>query len=612
VENQVQLVTTTPRYRLILRGESAVASVGIALAAIVLLAMAAAGWWTLRTQKQSLQLSRINQVRTIGAILSQTAESMLASNDLSPLRRLVADAARDHQLSLCRVALPDGQVIADANPARISAKKLPATWSETAPAEAADDGNPLSVSYPLVVPGRGVARLEVTGTSSDGWVVYWQSQAGVGAISAATLFALLLVYRRLRARLMAMGAIGEALLAASRGEATKEALMVADEFGAEARAWNELLDQKDKLRRQFIAEQVNDTLGNRSEAKSDLEAAFDCMSQGLVLVDDKLCAKYANGAATIFLETKREELIGADLTTLVQDEQVLNELRSVAQKGSRRRSTYEVKRQGKAGMGVLRFSIRPVRREDPAAAMIIIDDITQQRVAEEARNTFIAHATHELRTPLTNIRLYVESAIEDGENDPVLRTKALNVINQETRRLERIVGEMLSVSEIEAGAFKLKTSDLYLDAVFEEIKPDYVPQAKEKDITLAFNLPPKLPAIKGDRDKILVALHNLIGNAMKYTPKGGSVTINVEHKNGQLTVDVADTGIGISEEDQQKVFDKFFRANDPRVGKITGTGLGLTLAQEVVRLHGGSITLQSELNKGSTFTLSLPTLAEAA
>jgi two-component system sensor histidine kinase VicK len=125
------------------------------------------------------------------------------------------------------------------------------------------------------------------------------------------------------------------------------------------------------------------------------------------------------------------------------------------------------------------------------------------------------------------------------------------------------------------------------------------------------NLPPKLPAIKGDRDKISVALQNLVGNAIKYTPEGGQVTLNVAVEQNLLTVEVIDTGIGIGEEDLKYVFDKFYRAKDPRVGKIIGTGLGLTLAREVIRLHGGDITAESKLDKGSTFTMTLPINAEA-
>jgi two-component system phosphate regulon sensor histidine kinase PhoR len=186
------------------------------------------------------------------------------------------------------------------------------------------------------------------------------------------------------------------------------------------------------------------------------------------------------------------------------------------------------------------------------------------------------------------------------------------VINSESRRLERIVGDMLSVSEIEAGSFKLRSGDVRLDTVFEELRADFAPQAKEKGVSLRFDLPPKLPAIKGDRDKIVLAIHNLIGNAIKYTPRSGKVVVRVVVDAGQMLVEVTDTGIGIAAEETDLIFEKFYRAKDKRVSDITGTGLGLALAREVVRLHGGDISVRSELNKGSTFTMMVPTLTEAA
>jgi signal transduction histidine kinase len=244
--------------------------------------------------------------------------------------------------------------------------------------------------------------------------------------------------------------------------------------------------------------------------------------------------------------------------------------------------------------------------------MVTIEDITQQKVAEEARHAFVAHTTHELRTPLTNIRLYVETAIDEGENNPSTRAKCLNVINGETRRLERIVGEMLSMAEIEAGSFKIKPDDVRIETLFDELKADYQQQAAEKRIDLQLKLPPKLPVIRGDRDKITLALHNLVGNALKYTPDGGKVTIGVEVDGKQVAVSVTDTGIGISPDDAEKIFERFYRAKDPRVAKITGSGLGLTLAREVIRMHGGDITVESQIDQGSTFTMTLPFKAEAA
>src|SRR5436305_299934 len=122
-------------------------------------------------------------------------------------------------------------------------------------------------------------------------------------------------------------------------------------------------------------------------------------------------------------------------------------------------------------------------------------------------------------------------------------------------------------------------------------------------------LPPKLPVIRGDRDKITLALHNLMGNALKYTPDGGKVTLEVEVDGKNVSISVTDTGIGISPDDAERIFERFYRAKDPRVAKITGTGLGLTLAREVVRMHGGDITVESQIDQGSTFTMPLPVKA---
>jgi signal transduction histidine kinase len=257
----------------------------------------------------------------------------------------------------------------------------------------------------------------------------------------------------------------------------------------------------------------------------------------------------------------------------------------------------------------LRFTVRPMRKVDTMAAMVLVEDVTQQRLADRSRNGFVAQATHELRTPLTNIRLYVEAIVEREDQDPAERAQCLNVINEEVRRLERIVGDMLSVSELEAGSLSLMSDDVRLDAMFAQLEADFQMQAKEKQINLEFRLPPKLPVIQADRDKIMMAVGNLVGNALKYTPEGGDVTVTVGTPAGMLTVEVADTGIGISEQDSAQVFEKFYRAKDRRLANITGSGLGLALARQIVRKHGGDITLVSVLDKGCTFTLSLPAAA---
>jgi PAS domain S-box-containing protein len=605
------------RHRLFVHGESVIASVGIALAAILLSLMAALAWWTVRSERHAAENARVDQVNTIGHLLSQSAGVMLEREELSAVRRLVAEAGSKYDLALCRIVLSDNTVIASSDPNQITAAKLPDAWTRTRmldDAPAAPPEGQFAVSFRVVVQGRGDADLEITAPVGQLNRSGWETQAGVGVFGAVAMVALLFVYRHMRSRVRALGAIREALLAIEGGETAASILQVSTDLGIEAKAWNEVIAAREKLRKQDVAERAKSALGQRGEPRGDLVAACDAMSHGLVLVDENNNVTYANGAAAVFLRTRKEDLIGGEIDKHLHVENVLRAIHDVAGGQVRRRTVMDVERKDDVpgGAGVLRFSVRPVRRDDSASAMVTIEDITQQKVAEEARHAFVAHTTHELRTPLTNIRLYVETAIDEGENNPATRAKCLNVINGETRRLERIVGEMLSMAEIEAGSFKIKADDVRLETLFDELKADYQQQAVEKQIELVLKLPPKLPAIKGDRDKIVLALHNLVGNALKYTPDGGRVTIGVELDDRRLAVTVSDTGIGISSEDAERIFERFYRAKDPRVAKITGTGLGLTLAREVVRMHGGDITVESQINQGSSFTMTLPVKAEAA
>ena len=594
------------------RGESAVAFIGIALAAILVASISAGVWWTLRTERESLRQQRVDQVATIGSLIAPSAETLLATDELSALRRIVAETASKQTLTRCRITMPDGQIVADAEASKITLQKLPATWTGSGNDAVHIDSTPQNVtaSYPLHIEGRGPAVLEIAAAIDYPLWLQSQAQTGLTIIGAASLLAVLFVYRTTRSRLRSLGAIRESLLAMEKGEDNENALALNPAYGHEADAWNRLLADRADHRKHAVMEQTREKLVGRGGA--DLRGACDAISQGMVLVDERMIVRYANGAAATFLSAKRELIVGGEVASFVRQANILSALKEAATGQSRKRSTIEVETQTDEGKGVLRYHVRPVRKDDAAAAMILIEDVTQQRVADEARNQFVAQATHELRTPLTNIRLYVETAIEDGEADPALRAKALNVINQESARLERIVDDMLKVAEMEAGSLKLANDDVHLDTILGELLADYEAQAQEKSIALAFNLAPKLPIIQADRDKLQLAMHNLVGNALKYTPNGGRVAVNVDIADGKLVFEVRDTGIGISKEDQQKVFEKFYRANDRRVETIVGTGLGLAIARDMIRLHGGDITVDSELDKGSTFTLTIPTNAEAA
>jgi two-component system phosphate regulon sensor histidine kinase PhoR len=233
-------------------------------------------------------------------------------------------------------------------------------------------------------------------------------------------------------------------------------------------------------------------------------------------------------------------------------------------------------------------------------------DVTQQKLAEEMRDQFVDTATHELRTPLANIKAYAETLALADMIDVEQQKQFLNTINSEATRLARFVDDLLSVSSMELGSLSLNKQVTDLNRMLNEVVAKVRPQIEEKQQTFEIVFPEKLPEPELDKDKIAALLVNLLGNAVKYTPEGGRVTFHVNVSDQHIELSVEDTGVGIAADEVPKVFDKFFRSQDPRVQEQTGTGLGLALAQEVVRLHGGHITVESELNKGSTFSVLLP------
>ena len=216
------------------------------------------------------------------------------------------------------------------------------------------------------------------------------------------------------------------------------------------------------------------------------------------------------------------------------------------------------------------------------------------------RDSFVDTATHELRTPLANIKAYAETLALADMIDVEQQKQFLNTINSEATRLARFVDDLLSVSSMELGSLSLNKQVTDLHRMLNEVLAKVRPQIEEKRLTFEVSLPEKLPEPELDKDKIATVLVNLLGNAVKYTPAGGRVTFRVN-----VTEQSRDRrrgyGRGHCGGRVAEVFDKFFRSHDPRVQEQTGTGLGLALVQEVVRLHGGQITVESEINKGSTF-----------
>lgn len=257
--------------------------------------------------------------------------------------------------------------------------------------------------------------------------------------------------------------------------------------------------------------------------------------------------------------------------------------------------------------GVWRLARIPLdgRAHDPEAFVWILRDHTQQALAEEARDRFVGAATHELRTPLANILAYAET-LTNAEMDPVSQREFFNTISSEALRLNRLLDQLLNLQQMEAGSLTLDRVPCDLLRLIEEACDHMQPLAENRGLKLDRRTPPSLPAMRVDKEKIVSLLINLMGNAVKYTLPGGEIKLAVELQADSVRIHVEDTGIGIPEDAVDRIFERFYRCQDPRTADQVGNGLGLALAKEVALLHGGDLTVQSELNKGSRFTLHLP------
>ncbi|MFM7368497.1 MAG: sensor histidine kinase, partial [Sphaerospermopsis kisseleviana] len=250
---------------------------------------------------------------------------------------------------------------------------------------------------------------------------------------------------------------------------------------------------------------------------------------------------------------------------------------------------------------------------------ITVQDITREVELNEAKSQFISNISHELRTPLFNIKTYIETLHDYGEDlGAEDRREFLATVNHETDRLTRLVNDVLDLSKLESGR-TYNFDGVDLAQALEQTLRTYQLNAKDKGIELVQEVAPNLPLVMGNYDLLLQVFGNLIGNALKFTPAGGQVAIRAyqlkppisEQKHPLVRIEISDTGIGIAPEDQQAIFDRFFRVEN-RVHTLEGTGLGLSIVRNIMERHHSQVHLVSEVGVGTTFWFDLAIFDEEA
>lgn len=228
---------------------------------------------------------------------------------------------------------------------------------------------------------------------------------------------------------------------------------------------------------------------------------------------------------------------------------------------------------------------------------------------DKLKSDFISIVSHELRTPLTAIKAFVELLIVKQDMPSERKMKFLRTVNDESDRLGRLINDLLDLTKIEAGTINWRMAELSIQEIIQLSVEMLLPSARSKGLRVSVNVDPSLPRFKGDRDRLVQVVTNILSNAIKFTGEGGEVSVSVQEENKgtrQLLVAIADTGIGIPEEELDQIFDKFHRAGDLLTTKVEGTGLGLSIARQIVEYHGGRIWATSTYGAGSTILFTIP------
>lgn len=340
------------------------------------------------------------------------------------------------------------------------------------------------------------------------------------------------------------------------------------------------------------------TLAAVENERNKLDTLFLHMTDGVVAFDHQGNLIHCNPAATSMLQ----RTVPSDSTY----DQLFGSVYPFQEMLSLQRPNYA---EGEMVVGnrTLELYLAPFSDQASGGVLIVLHDVTEQHRNEERRKEFVANVSHELRTPLTNVRSYAETLRDGGGDIPQDTANSfLDIIITETDRMTHIVQDLLTLSRLDAGNAELVLSRFPFEEAIQSVARANALAAKQRRHDLTYDPPESLPLIVGDRSRLEQVMMNIISNAIKYTPDGGHIRITAGSTESEVWMEVCDDGIGIPEQDRERIFERFYRVDKARSRESGGTGLGLSIAKEIVQRHHGAITLAPHQGPGTTVRLTLP------
>jgi two-component system, OmpR family, phosphate regulon sensor histidine kinase PhoR len=363
-----------------------------------------------------------------------------------------------------------------------------------------------------------------------------------------------------------------------------------------------------------MTDQLKTKIEELSEDRSQLLAMLTSMVEGVMVLDYRGRVLQVNPALERMFDVTRTEARGRQFSEVFGHPE-LNSLVSTVL-ATRTGHEEEIILAPSGRCLHIEASVAGGQQDNEACAVLVFHDITELRRLEKIRKDFVANVSHELRTPLTSIKGYVEALLDGGKDDPETSVRFLDIILKQSDRLNLILEDLLQLSKIESGQVQFRREPLHIGSVIERTIAMIKPLADKKQHQLVAQVSSDLPLVNGDQERLVQVLANLVDNAIKYTPGGGQITVAARRipiaKTGTgaaqdgIELSVADTGIGIPEQDRPRVFERFYRVDKARSRELGGTGLGLAIVKHIVEGHGGQVWVERNLPTGSRFVVRLP------